>query len=65
VNYLLRGMVVPEGSHEIVFEFHPRSYFTGSTISVISSVILLLLCAGAIYMQYRNKAKDKEALIDV
>jgi len=65
VNYMLRGMVVPGGSHEIVFEFHPRSYFTGTTISLISSLLLLLLCAGAIYLQYRNKTEDKQGLIEL
>jgi hypothetical protein len=65
VNYMLRGMVIPGGSHEIIFEFHPRSYFTGSTISLISSLLLLLLCAGAIYMQYQGKSEDKEGLIEI
>ena len=54
MDYLLRGMVVPAGSHEIVFEFHPRAYYTGSTISGISSIILLLLLAGTIAMQFRK-----------
>ena len=54
LNYLLRGMVVPPGSHEIVFEFHPRAYFTGSTISRISSIMLLLLLAGTIVLQIRK-----------
>ncbi|MEN8202216.1 MAG: YfhO family protein [Bacteroidota bacterium] len=65
VNYLLRGMLIPEGSHEIVFEFHPRSYYTGTTISLISSLLLLLLCIGAIYMQYEKKTGDGEALIEL
>jgi hypothetical protein len=54
MDYLLRGMVVPPGSHEIVFEFHPRAYYAGSTISRISSILLLLLLAGAIAMQFRK-----------
>jgi hypothetical protein len=65
VNYLLRGLVVPGGSHEIVFEFRPRSYYTGTTISIISSLLLLLLCAGAIYLQFQGKTEDKEELIDL
>ena len=63
VNYILRGMVVPGGTHEIVFEFHPRSYYTGSTISIIGSLLLLLLFLGAIYMQYRNKAGEDHPLL--
>ena len=65
VNYLLRGLVVPGGSHEIVFEFRPKSYYTGTTISIISSLLLLLLCAGAIYLQFKGKTADKDELIDL
>jgi hypothetical protein len=63
VNYMLRGLEVPAGTHEIVFEFHPRSYYTGSNFSLISSVLLLLMFLGAVYLQYRKKPKDKGALL--
>jgi len=65
VNYMLRGLVVPGGTHEIIFEFHPRSYFTGTTVSLISSLLLLLLCLGAIYLQYQKKTGDKDTLISL
>ncbi|MGW8314876.1 MAG: YfhO family protein [Bacteroidales bacterium] len=52
IDYALRGMVVPEGRHEIIFEFHPRAYYTGSTISTISSILLLLMLLGSIGMQF-------------
>ncbi len=42
VNYILRAMVVPEGSGKIVFEFHPNSYYTGNTIAFVSSIFLVL-----------------------
>jgi len=56
MDYLLRGMVVPAGSHEIVFEFRPRAYFTGSNISTISSILLLLLLAGAVVLELRKNS---------
>jgi hypothetical protein len=43
VNYALRGMRIPAGDHEIVFEFKPRSYFIGENISLASSGLLLLM----------------------
>jgi hypothetical protein len=42
VNYLLRGMVVPAGEHEIVFRFEPRSYYTGQKIALLFSILLVL-----------------------
>ena len=65
MDYMLRGMVIPGGSHEIVFEFHPRSYFLGTTVSVISSLLLLLLFLGAVYLHYRKSEGDKRSLITV
>jgi hypothetical protein len=58
-NYLLRGMVIPEGTHEVVFEFRPRAYFTGTTVSVISSLLVIFLLLGAIYLQYRKSATEQ------
>lgn len=41
-NYVLEAMVIPAGSHEIVFEFKPPHYNTLATITYISSIIILL-----------------------
>ncbi len=41
-NYILRGLVVPAGEHEIVFSFQPHA--KGSTLSLIASLLLLLGC---------------------
>lgn len=65
VNYMLRGLEVPAGAHEIIFEFHPRSYYAGSTFSLISSVLLLLLFLGALYLQFNGKTKDENELLPI
>jgi hypothetical protein len=41
-NYVLRSMVVPAGNHEIVWKFEPAVYHTGSYISAIASILILL-----------------------
>lgn len=43
VDYALRGVVVPEGKHEIVFEYKPKSYYVGVIVSIISLVISIIL----------------------
>jgi len=60
VNYALRGLMVPSGKHEIVFEFKPTSYYLGENISLMSSGILLLLLILALASEFRIFLKPKE-----
>ncbi len=41
-NYILRGMKIPAGEHEIMFEFKPYYYETGDKISLFCSSLMLL-----------------------
>lgn len=50
VNYLLRGMKIPKGDHEIKFEFYPKPHFIGSKITLASSALILLMLGGLIVM---------------
>lgn len=47
-NYVLRALEVPEGTHTIVFEFKPKVYFLGNTVTLIFSILLILSFFGAI-----------------
>ena len=49
VNYLLRGMLIPAGEHEIVFEFRPKSFETGNAINIASSLAIILLLGFGLY----------------
>lgn len=53
-NYVLRGMIVPGGSHEIKFVFQPASYNIGNKISMASSIIFILLVAGYLFYAFKN-----------
>ena len=43
VNYLLRGMEMPKGTHEIKFEFKPEVINTGFYLSLLSYLIFISL----------------------
>lgn len=55
VNYVLRGMVVPAGEHEITFKFDPEVVKTGSTISLAASILLGLLLLGGLCYKYKKE----------
>ena len=43
VDYILRGMVLPEGEHTVTFKYIPDSYYTSAKISQVASSLLILL----------------------
>jgi hypothetical protein len=60
-NYVLRAMVIPAGMHTIEFIFEPEVISKGSTYSLISFIVLLLLIAGGLFFQWRKSKPVKEA----
>ena len=54
-NYVLRGMYVPAGDHEIEFRFEPQSFATGRTITIIANILVMLLVIMAIIMWFRHR----------
>lgn len=58
VNYVLRSIVVPPGTHKIRFEFKPQSIDISKKASGVASILLwgLLAFAGfKAYNEYKNK----------
>ena len=55
VNYLLRGMKIPEGKHSIEFKFEPQVVKTGGSIALASSILLALIVLGGLFFQTKRK----------
>lgn len=59
VNYLLRGLVIPAGSHKIEFRFEPSSYKIGNAITLIVGIIsILVLLYGAFVLWKGYRASN-------
>lgn len=58
-DYVLRAMEIPAGKHTIEFKFEPQVVKTGSTISFISFIMMILLLGSAIYFE-RKKLNNKQ-----
>jgi len=52
-DYALRGIAVPAGPHEVVFEYRPLSFYVGLTIGMAGIVVLLAI---ALRMRRSNKS---------
>lgn len=57
VNYILRGMPVPAGKHEIVFKFEPASYYTGQKLIYVGNVLFYIAIAGAAFALWKQRKK--------
>jgi uncharacterized membrane protein YfhO len=54
-NYVLRGLSIPAGQHEIQFIFHPASYYTGEKLALVGGIVVYLLLILAIVQTYRTR----------
>ena len=60
VNYILRGLEIPAGNHEIVWVYKPADRSLMLNIEVASSALILLLVAGSL-LQLGMKKEEEAA----
>jgi uncharacterized membrane protein YfhO len=51
--YVLRGLSIPAGKHEILFEFKPGSYYDSTKIAIGASSLVWTLIIAAIVHSFR------------
>ena len=54
-DFVLRGLVIPAGKHQVEFKFEPSSYYLGNKVSLASSILLLLAIGGYLFYSFKNK----------
>ncbi|MCF6280224.1 MAG: YfhO family protein [Flavobacteriaceae bacterium] len=54
VNYVLRAISIPKGTHKIEFNFEPKVIKKGNTITLISYGLLLLISVGWFFVERRK-----------
>lgn len=57
VNYVLRGMIIPKGTHTIEFKFEPESYKMGNSIAYVGSVFVYTILMLIIWMLWKQIKK--------
>jgi len=57
-NYILRGLRIPAGRHDIEFNYMPESIKKGAIYSSISSGILILFLIFAIFFEAKRQKKE-------
>lgn len=59
-NYVLRGLSVPPGQHQIRFEFRPASYYNGLKTAKIAGIVTMLLVVASLGLSYRKYREEKK-----
>ena len=56
-NYVLRALPIPAGKHTIEFKFEPEVVKTGSTITLLSFIGMVLLLVAGIYFERKKETQ--------
>ena len=61
VNYLLRGVAVPAGEHEVVMQFNPTAHTAGVWIAGITTILVYGLTIALLALgEYRRRRRSTD-----
>ncbi len=64
-NYILRGAIVPAGTHTIVWKFEPKTFYTASKVAGFGSILLIISCllifGKSLYSNFKPKELEEGA----
>ncbi len=63
-DYVLRGMYLPAGKHDVEFRFEPSSFTTGRMISIIASLLVFLIILMTIFIKIKNRNVTDKTLVE-
>jgi len=55
VNYLLRGLTIPAGNHEVIFRFEPTTFAKTNSLALLGSIGVYLLLGFGLFKEFRKK----------
>ena len=65
-NYILRGMIIPAGEHEIEFSYEPKTARTGRIVSLAANISLIstiaILCVIGLITKIMRKRKNAKQI---
>jgi hypothetical protein len=64
LNYLFRGVIVPQGKHTVEMKFEPASFSTGRQISLAANIVVLIGIVLSGIGWYRNRTKRQNRVDD-
>jgi hypothetical protein len=62
-NYVLRGVPLPAGTKKLELRFEPQSYKTGSMLTTVASIIVILLLLVGLFMEIRKQKADTKLTV--